>query len=196
MRRKLRLDLQRVCAPSSEGESDKVAAQSACRRIQRFIFRSRRVDIPHTIQSEFPARIVEVDTAISGCDSDRRAASDIAPLRRANGIQTQLHRKRAPQKERGRQRGGPVLVTENLMSLSRRGSIIAALFPKEQVPASTPIPPARSGPSFFSAIVAIPWAQLQSPLRLSRAVAKGRRCGKGRVRSGICVALGSSHITR
>jgi hypothetical protein len=39
--------------------------------------------------------------------------------------------------------GSPVWITEILMSLSRRGSIIAALFPKEQVPASTPIPPPR-----------------------------------------------------
>jgi hypothetical protein len=38
-------------------------------------------------------------------------------------------------------RSGPAFVTEILMSLSRRGSITTPLFPKEQVPASTPIPP-------------------------------------------------------
>ena len=45
--------------------------------------------------------------------------------------------------------GGPAFVTEILMSLSRRGSIIAALFPKEQVPASTPIPPREVGTIFL-----------------------------------------------
>jgi hypothetical protein len=53
------------------------------------------------------------------------------------------------QKNGAANRDGPAFVTEILMSLSRRGSIITALFPKEQVPASTPIPPREVGTIFL-----------------------------------------------
>jgi hypothetical protein len=72
-----------------------------------------------------------------------------APSGRANGTQAQLFRERRHESKRGRQCRRPRLITEILMSLSRRGSIIAALFPKEQVPASTPIPPREVGTIFL-----------------------------------------------
>jgi hypothetical protein len=61
------------------------------------------------------------------------------------------------------------------MSLSREGSIITVLFPKEQVPASTPNPPREVGTISLSSIVAIPWAKSTLPWRLSSAVAFRRR---------------------
>jgi hypothetical protein len=132
-----------------------------------FGFARGKLPVPHPIQSEIPARIVGIETATSARVSDRRAAKRGMSCVASTVSRHGHSENRRCKKSGAAKHGSPVLVTENLMSLSRRGSIIAALFPKEQVPASTPIPPARSGPSFFSSIVAIPWAQLQSSLRLS-----------------------------
>jgi hypothetical protein len=52
------------------------------------------------------------------------------------------------------------------MSLSPRGSIIAALFPKEQVPASTPIPPREVGTIFLSLNRGYSWDEIESARRI------------------------------
>jgi hypothetical protein len=116
--------------------------------------RSRR-----SIRLEFPARTRDawhfhalVTPAVGGMFRDHvhDSTSDLTRYPGTGSSVTRRHKRTRPPN-----RGGPAFITEILMSLSRRGSIITPLFPKEQVPASTPIPP-RGRDHLFSPIVAIP----------------------------------------
>jgi hypothetical protein len=134
-----------------------IAPRSANAHMHRVIGWLPTLARPRLIRLEFAARIVVVGAVhglvTAAVDLCFGLACNEPPSARSRYPGTVILGQ-APRKNGAANGGGPAFVTEILMSLSRRGSIIAALFPKEQVPASTPIPPARSGPSFFSSIVA------------------------------------------
>ena len=137
------------CACCCDGSAGKIAAN--CNPVHA-AHPSNDLDtaIPcMPIHPGFAARIIESGRAAQW--SSRDAAGPVALLTARDHRSRKRYQDTAERNKKSgtAKHGSPVLVTENLMSLSRRGSIIAALFPKEQVPASTPIPPREVGTIFL-----------------------------------------------